>query len=299
MSADGQDFSNFNLADSNVYELSNRLIPRIAEGLQTAGLDITITDEPNADDIQSIINFAGTNKVLRDNAEMPVFTRTEIADFVDQSGIQNAQNRSLWTPEFSIEGAHVEDAIVLGAVANWQDRGLKIAHQMPDGMRFHVLNGQRVMDTATETPNPNVTRVKDAFGYYPTEAQYADRFVVSNLAASKRDVISKSYPTKNGDEILENYLREHEDLLDRPLVVLRVANAGALMALQLRAAARKIRPDFDNDPSNPQTFFATDALNVARTEQEEKMPAQYQKGQMALRQALLTGKKIVEAQTEL
>jgi hypothetical protein len=115
------------------------------------------------------------------------------------------------------------------------------------------------------------------------------------MTRTGHSVLPSSYEIKNGDEIMQRLLDDNPHLLNQRVAMARVANAGIIMAIQLRDAARKINPDFDADPENPQVFVVTDSFPVARTEKQDKNAAKYQKAATGLRQLVLTAKKLHEA----
>jgi hypothetical protein len=290
MSAEQRDFSDFYLGD-NVYELAGGLIPEIAERLE-----VSIGDEPSSDDLQSIMAKVGPNKVLRDNAEITAIERDEMADMVERSGVQKPLRRSLWTPEIGID-YNIDGIVVLGGVANWQDRMVKLMPELPEYKRVFTLAGNRVMDGPTEKVNPNVQIQKGILGRYPTESEYTRNFISPVLTGQVgRFVVSKSYDTKDGDVIFSEFFEENPGWLTSKLALARVANAGVVMALQIRDAARKISPSYDSDKDDPQVFVATDTFPVSRTEGQDQDPANYQKAATALRQVVLTAKKLHEAE---
>ncbi|MDQ5972446.1 MAG: hypothetical protein QG553_605 [Patescibacteria group bacterium] len=284
-----RNFSNFELGD-NVYELQQGLIPTIADRLEAP-----IGHEPTSEGLQLIMNKVGTNKVLRDNAEIEALSRDEMADLVDASGIQAPLERSLWTPETPADWQTVDAVVLMGGVANWQDRAADAVPAEFVGMPVYNLAGTRVMNTDTETTNPSTSHFYDVFGRYPTEAEYAASIITPGLVELGYNVAATAYPTTNGDEILSEFFETNPQLLEKRIAVVRVANAGVTMALQLRAAAQKFNPDFDTDRNEPQTFVVTDTLPVARTDEQDKDSRHYQKASSALRQLVLTAKKLHEA----
>lgn len=301
-----RDFNNFELGD-NVYKLANGIIPEIAERLE-----VNIGSEPNSDGLGELIGKLGQNKVLRDNEEVTAFSREEMADLVDRSGIQKALKRSLWTPEYK----PVDSIVITGGVANWMDRSVRIVQGNEDrvGSIFHsnfgtrlprvyCVTGNRIMDTATEINNPRVVDYHERFGVYPTEAEYSNREIVpkirwleyyNRLRGDERAVTSYSFDTKDGDEIARLLFENEPRLLEGRIGFARVATAGIQLAVQMRKQARAIRPEFDSNPRKPQVFVLTDSFPVSRTSQDTS-PVVFQKAQPALRQLAVTAKSIYEA----
>lgn len=301
-----RDFSNFELGD-NVYELADGLVPRIA-----GRFDISLGDEPDSRALYVLVGLLGKNKVLRENQEVTAIDLTTAADLLDESGVQKPLNRSLWTPEMQVD----PDAgltIATGAVANWQDRTARlVANGIKDGIlskTTHLVIGSRVMGEkpGSEQSNPNVQAFLEEKGEYPTETQYADRFVRPRIEAAGGDVILTSYHTEDGDEIAANFARKVDFSADAELqkgifedgaqvAFARVANAGIQLAVQFRSAVREhISSDFDAYPHLPEVFVVTDGFSIARTPEEIADPVHYQSPYTGLRQALLTAKMLHEA----
>ncbi|MGB4759445.1 MAG: hypothetical protein WBP26_05315 [Candidatus Saccharimonadales bacterium] len=292
MSAEQRNFNNFELSGDNVYELAGGLIPEVADALE-----VRIGNVPNQDDMQAIMGAVGTNKVLRDNSEITGLSRDQMAGFVDRAGVQDFMARSFWTPDYRPESSDNNYLIVSG-MANWQDRVVKLVNSERPGKLVYSLAGNRTMNTGTEQTNPQVQQMHATFKRYPKESEYAGRFVVPGLLAAGNDVLPTPFATGNADDMLEQFFAENPALLDERLIVARVANAGIIMAAQVREAARKFNPSYDADRVSPQLFVMTDWLPVARTAEDEANPTNYQKAQTALRQVVLTAKKIHEAQLQ-
>ncbi len=293
MSAEQRNFNNFELHSDNVYELAGGLIPEIADALE-----VRIGNAPNQDDMQAIMGAVGTNKVLRDNSEITGLSRDQMAGFVERAGVQEALFRSFWTPDHKPQDFD-RDFIIVSGMANWQDRVANLVNLgWSGGLRVRSLGGNRIMETSTERSNPHVQHMYETFDRYPEESEYAGSVIVPGLRAARHEVLPMVFPTGNADDMLEQFFEKNPALLDKRLVVARVANAGIIMAAQVRAAARKFNPSYDADRAKPQLFVMTDSLPVARTDEQEKTPVKYQKAQPALRQVVLTAKKIHESQLQ-
>ena len=286
-----RDFSNFQF-DNNVYELAGGLLPDMADKLE-----VELGDTPDADSIQAMLNKVGTKRELRENTGSEDYmTLEETVDFIDRSGLQKAIDRDLHDGNQTSVQAGVKDAIVQGAVANWADRttALVVAHKTIQ--RVWTLGGNRKMQLGTEVTNSNIIHVQDAFNRRPTEAQYLGRFILPTLLSAGKEVLPFTYPTNDGDTILRAFFEENPDLLEQRLLLARVANSGIIMGFQLREAARKLNANFDSDPTSPQVYVATDGFPLARTEAQQKDAANFQNPVSAIKQVILTGKKIVLAQ---
>lgn len=288
----GRNFATFYLGD-NVYELAGGVIPEIA-----ARLDVRLGEEPNSADLQAIMDVVGKNKVLRHNEEVTAIDRTTMADMIEGSGIQSALNRSLVTPELKAAPENIDGLLIVGATSNWQDRAEWAVPDNVKGLPVYTVGGLRIMDTATEVTNPNIKAMHTKLGRYPEEAKYIGEIVGANLTSRGHNVIPQEpgmYQSEVGDELLEEFFRNNPELVDKRIAIVRNANAGVLMAIQMRAAARRVDPSFDSRPDYPQTFVITDGFSVARTDEQERRSSHYQKTSPALRQLVLTSKKLHEA----
>lgn len=285
------DFNNFYLANLNVYEVADGLIPEIAERL-----DVKLGDEPNSSALGELVGKIGTNKVLRDNAEVTAIDRDTAVDFVERSGVQQEMYRSLWTPEINADD--VDAAVLTGAVANWQDRGVQIVESnIPVDTPIYIATGSRVMDSATEQSNTNVKLFFEKHSRFPSETEYAGRMVVGHLRREAGYSVfwpPFGYGASAGDQLAADFFKRNSGLLDKKLAFVRVANAGVQLAVQMRKAARIQSPTFDTDPMYPQVFVITDDWPLARTDKQDDDPAHYQKAATALRQVALTAKMLHE-----
>lgn len=291
MSASERDFSNFYLGDS-VYELASGVVPEIAERL-----DVTVSREPHSAELQEIMTKVGQNKVLRQNEEITAIDRRTMAELLEVSGVQRALRRSLWTPDLDASASNIDAVVMLGGVANWQDRTAKVISK---GRKYkdtpiYLLGGSRVMDTPTEVTNPNIAAFHETFRRYPTEARYIASVIAPRLKRVGHQVMVNTYDIKNGDEILWKLFEENGHLFFARLALARVANAGIPMAVQMRDAGRSGFKHFDTNPKKPQTFVITDEFPVSKTEKQDSNATKYQKAATGVRQLVLTAKKLHEA----
>lgn len=291
MSEQQRDFSNFELQTDSVYELAGDLIPELADRLA-----IDHGAEPSIEVLGDLVGKLGKNEVLRDNEPVQAISPTEMADYLERSGVQKSLNRSLWTPQLRATPRNLDGYVLTGAVANWQDRAANWLASYGTKAPVYLFAGERIMDSATETPNPNVKSVFETFKRYPTEAEYAAGVVQRKLVEKGFDVLPSSYSGTKGETLAIDFFERNPHLLDGQIAAVRVANAGIQLAVQLRQAARAIRPDFDSDPNNPQLFVITDSLPVSRSLKQDAKPQRYQKAQTGLRQVAVTAKSILEAQ---
>lgn len=293
MSTEQRDFSNFYLGD-NVYELAGGVIPEIADRL-----NVLIGDQPSSVDLQLVMEQVGVKKELRTNPDLEL-DRNVAADLVERSGVQNELRRSLWTPESSLQAGDVDAVIAMGGVANWQDRTTALITDLPD-VPVYLLGGTRVMQQPTEQANANVQTMHDRLGRFPTEAEYINGvpdegikgIIVPKLEAAGRTVVPVSFKTGNGDAMLKEFFTSNTDLLYQRLAMARVANAGIVMAVQMRDAARRVAEETGHPAiSDRRVFVATDSCPVARTDDQDNDAVHYQKAATALRQTVLTAKKL-------
>jgi hypothetical protein len=290
MAASERDFSTV-IPGDDVYELAGGVIPELADKLE-----VPIGETPSLEDLQAIATQLGKNKVMRNNDQVQQVSRLAMANLVDTSGIQNALNRALWTPDISTPVFEVRRIIMLGGVANWQDRTVDIILGTEVPFEIHALGGNRVMDTETEKENPNIKLMFEELGRYPTEAEYIKDIVTAEIEInSYSTVLPGAYDSDAATPILTEFFNNNPQVLDEKLAVARVANTGLLMAIQVRNAARKINPNFDNDPADPQLFVLTDTVPPARSDEEAADALHFQNPQNALRQVVLTAKKLHEA----
>lgn len=295
------DFSNYELG-TNVAELADGLLPEMAEVFE-----VPLSANPTAEELGKLVGAIGASKVLQQNiprVQAILGTATDgltvAADWLDRSGVQQSLERSLWTPD-QITSWDRNRVVITGAVANWQDRvtDLLIAKASSgvsvDG-RVDIAVGNRVMNTPTETTNPNVQIFEREHNRPPTEADYASWGIMPALRmGGYPDVQVLYFDTTSGDEIAHDYFQSNPGVLNDRVIFARVANAGIQLACQFRKAARLMRPDFDSDPDNPQVFVSTDSFPIARTSEDLKNPRQFQNPFTGIRQVALTGKLLVEA----
>ncbi len=290
-SPETRDFSNYILGD-NVYELSGGLIPEIAETLQ-----VPIQDKPNSDNLQSLMQQLGPNKELRNNPELDI-ELTVAVDFVVRSGVQKALNRSVWSPELSADEEHVDAIVFQGGVANWQQRTANTIIQQGLDRPVYGVVGDRVMGTNLERLNQQVSEFHRRFDRFPTETEYAKRFIQTKLQAAGHEVTIVDFPEGNGDRLFASFLEAYPEVANETtgVAVARVANAGLVNALQLRKAARAYNSAFDGNQHKPQLFVMTDDFPVACRSEELAMPSKYQNPMTALRQVVLAAKMLHEAE---
>lgn len=288
-----RNFSNFILGD-NVYELSGGLIPEIAERLE-----VPLSDTPDSAELGRLVGVIGKNKVLRDNVEITAIPQDEAADMVDRSGVQLPLSRSLRTPNIQIpkdtDLKSLTATIMTGAVANWMDRTRALLESDPSQSKVYAVTGNRVMSSPTEVTNPQVAEFIKNNGVEPSESDYALEYVLPALTSRSAELVA--YQTADGDEIADKFVQDHPELFadGSRVSFARVANAGIQLALQFRKAARKLNPDFDSNPADPQVYIRTDTLPVARTAEELKNATKFQSPFTGLRQVALTAKLINKA----
>ncbi len=290
-----RDFSNFHAGD-NVYELAGGVVPELANRL---GVDVGENADQEA--LGRLVGAVGKNKVLRDNEEVTAMSTEEMAEMAVRSGINLALNRSLWTPDFSVDGISAP-YVVTGAVANWQDRTVRLlqeraASETQQETDVFVVTGNRVMDSPTELSNPHVIQFTENYGKAPTETQYAAEYVMPKLDPWGYETFMEDFETANGDEIAKLFVARRPELFEAgsKLVFARVATAGVQLAMQYVKAARDQNPGYDGNVVEPQVYVVTDERPIARNDSEKSLPLEFQAPQPALRQMALTAKLLAEA----
>ena len=289
MSAAERNFATFYLGD-NVYELAEGVLPDIAERL-----DLKLAIEPNSGDMQAVLDNLKRNKVLRHGIEITAIDQDTKAELIDRSGIQSALSRSLHSPEYTLEPNNIDALIMLGGMANWQHRSVEVIPGAFKGIPIFTVGGTRVMNTATETVREDVMSLAKKNGGYPTEAQYMAKVIVPRLVKAGHTVIDQdvdSYKSADGDSLLRQLFTKHSHLARSNVAMVRVANAGIIMAIQMSQAARTINENFDMSPAEPQAYVLTDSRQVARTDEQEIDAFNYQKADPAISQLVLTAKKL-------
>ncbi len=306
-----RDFSTFELGD-NVYELAGGLIPEIAERL-----NFELDNAPDPQEMYKLVGVLGKNKVLGANEEVDAIDLETAADLLDRSGVQKPLDRSLWTPDLKIGdlGPGPAFTVITGAVANWQDRTTKlVAEAIGEGTlgpEVRVVTGNRVMGKIkSEQVNLNVEKFYVEHGRYPTESEFATRYVLPVLNEAGAQAILTSYDTDSGEKLADSFSRsiklseeDHEVSYEKlfepdiPVTFARVANAGIQLAVQFRQAIKaNVSPKFDSEEA-PDVFIRTDSFPIAKTEEQKADSTNFQNPYTGLRQAVLTAKLLHEAAT--
>jgi len=81
------------------------------------------------------------------------------------------------------------------------------------------------------------------------------------------------------------------------VAALRVTNAELQLAAQIRRAARRYNPDFDNNPTKPQAYAISKPFPLARDEAEDGLPTQFQRVSTAILQLPLVASVVHELST--
>jgi hypothetical protein len=334
-----RNFNNYRAGD-NVHELANGLIPEIAERFS-----VQLSTVPTVEELGTLVGVVGKNKVLRENEETTLLSIEEAADYVDRSGVLlQFKGAVKGVGDLSNISGSLDKLVMGGGVANWQDRVATMVVEKQqrnyavdgpgiDVHGIHLPIGNRVMQSPSELSNLNVQKYIELADTPPTEAQYASAFVIPRLQeAGLHNIDLYAYETADGDEIARRFMQDHPEVFlgitEMPLgddeymdvlsfvTVAATATAGIQRALQFRAAARAIDPQFDeqimywnnemdqptnrNDPNAiadcvTQLRVLTDSMPVARSRQEIASPTTHQSPFTALRQVALTAKLLQEA----
>src|SRR5581483_971369 len=233
-----RNFHDFHLGD-NVYELADGLILEIAERLE-----VSMSSQPSEQSLGYLVGKIGKNKVLRHNEEVTAIDRETAVELVERSGVQQALDRSLWTPEIPTYAPHAY--IATGAVANWQDRTADILQDRTADILIdrklsrapvYLVAGSRVMNSVTEQNNPNVQGLTQELEQYPREDQYVEHVIAPRLLEHDIPVKMFRYDTESGEELAANFFTDGENyklVINGRLAFARVANAGVQLAVQMR-----------------------------------------------------------------
>lgn len=298
------DFSNFELVNINqdrgVSELAGGVIPEMARVFE-----VELSERPTVDELGVLVGAIGKSKILQENlpqVQEVLGTGDDAlaitSEWLIRSGVQEPLDRSLWTPDQPVP-EDVDAIVMTGAVANWQDRMVKLlAERRKAGHELAPVRlalGNEVMDSPTEVTNSNVLAFVEAYGAHPTQAQYGEDVIAPALRSVGYEVAIDPYDTNKGNEIAAAFVEKYNRLLTGKLAFARVANAGIQQAGQFRTAARKLNPGFDIDPANPQAFVLTDTFPVAQTEEENKKPVSFQRPATGIRQVAMTAKTLAQA----
>lgn len=285
-------FSDFSLGD-NVYELADGLVPEMAEVFE-----VELGPQPDEQALANLVGAIGSSKVLQENipqVQEKLGTEQDgfavAAEWLGRSGIQQALNRSLWTPEITPPDSAA--TIITGGVANWQDRVASLVADSLSDSVVYLVSGNRVMDTATEKVNSNVEQFFAAEDRYPTEAEYSSEFVAPALLAAGKLIVINEYEMRSGDKIAAHFVEQNQIVFSGNVRFARVANAGIQLAAQFVREARKAGLEFDINPSSPQAYVLTDTFKIARTEEQLKDPKNFQNPYTGIRQIAVTSKELV------
>lgn len=286
-----RDFNSFYLEDDPL-QLAHGLMPEIATAF---GIDLYA--QPSEEGLGTLVGLIAKNKILRDNEPVTVLSGPQMAGMLERSGVQLALNRTLWTPNSNIQDVPVDAVVITGAVANWQDRTANLLMEQVDpSVRIEYATSDSQMISPTDLVHPDVLRLKADLGRLPTESEYAASVIIPRLVKARFKVTPHNYESVTGDQLAEKLFSDNPHLADQTLVFARVPNAGIQLAVQMRNAARAIRPSFDTLPSDPQAFVLTGEFPVDHTADQSGDPTQFQKAQTGLRQAVLTAKLLLQAQ---
>lgn len=228
-----------------------------------------LPDAPTVESLQELIGMAAPRKTLQDNA---TFTQELIganayevcADWLTRAHAVDAVNGSFIDPTVNTP-EWINTVVITGGVANWQLRRLAVAQQidpdyvgqvlLPVGNRPMGLHEHQLVRTYAreykQTP--------------PTEAEFADRFILPALAAvGFKNPQLVPVDSNKGDDVLAKLFTEYPNMLEPDDTTLVVGNAPSTIqaAGQFRTAARKV--DASYDYRGDQLFMIGDAVRIAR-----------------------------------
>lgn len=257
-------FSNYELDQvqanpKGVYALANGLIPEIAN---LAGY--ALSEAPNDEELRGFVGLVGPDKELQKNISRVTdvlgdqATETT-ADWVERSGVlapvNRAFKRTVDTP------ASVDTVLWSGGVANWMLRRRNLTERLDPQNVGQVLLplGTRNMGNAE---HQFVATLANKLGRQPTEAEFAETYIIGGLSVAGFDVEIIPVDSTNGDDILDASVEAHPEILDGSVLV--VANApNAIQGTgQFRLAAK--RQDASFDAGDTQLYMMGDTIPVAR-----------------------------------
>lgn len=221
-------------------------------------------------------------------------------------GIEDPFNRSLWSP--NIKCPPEAPRIAIGGLAYVQDfvaeKCIKDFYVNQNGQgQLWLAVGARKMDSPAEAENEHVDHYRLFNGEYPTEKQYAEKYIASMARDNGyTDVRVEEYDTQDTQEIAEKFVAAHHEELfsgQKQLVFADISHAVVPLANQFRNEARKYNPDFDADPNDPQIFLKGHGRWVASNDFERTKPQKCQSPYESLHYLALTAKVLAEARVEL
>lgn len=278
-----RDFHNFELKVDRVYDLGGAVLPEIAELV-----GVNIGETHNEEGLVALWNELGPNPELRKNPDNPNIEREVAADLVERSGIMLPLDRSISSPVYEVQDFEVPNIVMTGGVWGWMRRSAKVATELSPR---HVIigAGDRIMKGPTEKDQPDVAAVFEETGNYPTEQQYMREVIAPELVEAGHTVSISEFTKMNGDQIAAGIVEKHPELLEERFVAIRVPNAAVQLGAQIELAIRAQNSVYNSDSHDPRSFVMSDTLPVARTEEQDADPTNYQKAQTALRQVAVTG----------
>ena len=226
-------FRNFSV-EQNVYDLSNGLIPEMA---QAFGHELT--DEPDVENLGQLIGAVAPQKELQQNIELVqerLGTDTDalslVQDWSKRSGLLMPTLRTLETitpispvvadgeTEVRYGTSNVDVAIVTGGIRNWMARR---------AMRLAQFSGNFSIDTAVliggsremkQTEGPEVEEGM-------TEGDYLEKVISPQLGnlGIKNECIHVD--SKVGDEVMREGAKTMLDIVESPNSIAVISNAGA------------------------------------------------------------------------
>lgn len=294
-------FANYSLSalesdPQGVYNLANELIPEMAWAF-----NYELSEVPDEQNLRGLIAHIGPAKTLQDNIglvqERLGSTEDDVtlaANWVERSGVLLPTERSFADPSIVLPDS-IETAIITGGVARWMNRRAQtLVHAMGEGLEVGqtvIAVGNRQMK---ETEHELVTDFARKEGRLPNEAEYATTYLEPLLKIMTEQTV-KVIPVESsvGDDVLREALDSEFTVLSGEILSVGNAPAAAFTAGQIRQAARRLSPFFDD--VHDQLFMIGDQIDVAR---EGQGPATHQNPFSALGQIARTA-LILHQNTEL
>jgi hypothetical protein len=246
-----------------LYKLGGGILPEIAEAFS-----FELPKTPTSVTLRELTAKVAPNKKLRDNI---AYAKEVLGE--DAFGYCNAWLKRSGAMEPVRGGSFIDPTVAApkefntlvwsGGTANWMLRRRALTEQIkPRNIGQVILPmGDRRM---AEGEHTQVETYLTEVGQLPTEAEFANRFIVPVLVNAGFGII-RLIPVESGssDVILAQLFDEHAEILDPEHTTLVIGNApNAVQATgQLRAAGRKI--DVAYDYHGRQLFFQSDGFPIA------------------------------------
>lgn len=246
---------------SVIYQFGNGLLADIA-----TEFEIGLPTIPTAATLQAMIAEIAPHKTLQDNITFAQEFLGKNAFDIATKWLQRSHAMDALHGSFcdtTVAAPQQVDSVVFsGGMANWMLRRMMLT------LRLNPQNvGRILLPMGTRTlgagEHQMVNTYKREHGEFPTEAQFADRFIVETIAGLGFVTIELiPADTANGTDVLANLFEVHPNLLEAGHKTLIVGNAPNTVqaAAQFRLAAREVDKSYDYNGS--QLFMLGDTFPI-------------------------------------